>query len=444
MRAKNSGDLYGILGISKNASLADIKAAYRSKAMELHPDRNQSRDTTAEFQALQGAYETLSDETLRQQYDADSAVPSGSRSEHGGDYKPLAPIVCSKCNAVSAQPHFKVFYTVFSYIFGAYKKPYQGIFCSSCELKTGLKASAITLATGWWSIAGFFWTIQTLFQNLVGGRFNEQNARLQALQAAYFAQSGKLELARAIAAAALKLAERAKTSRADDGISIQALRKHLADFIHSLPASTRTVELKNTSDIFNSRFVAQFALLFVFAGLVSGGIYQQEVASREQERIRLERQGLERARAAAIAAREAEELKKAELPLPPNGIMKLANRSSFNPNNAPPFKISNAPGANTLMKLVRTSDGMEVISIFIRAGQTVEVRVPPGSYKAKIASGQTWYGDAIRFGPSTSYAVLDTVLSFSVEGSQLLGNEVRLTRVREGNLRETPLSAKDF
>ncbi len=124
--------------------------------------------------------------------------------------------------------------------------------------------------------------------------------------------------------------------------------------------------------------------------------------------------------------------------------MKLANRSSFNPHNAPPFKISNAPGANTLMKLVRTSDGMEVISIFIRAGQTVEVRVPPGSYKAKIASGQTWYGDAIRFGPSTSYAVLDTVLSFSVEGSQLLGNEVRLTRVREGNLRETPLSAKDF
>jgi hypothetical protein len=84
------------------------------------------------------------------------------------------------------------------------------------------------------------------------------------------------------------------------------------------------------------------------------------------------------------------------------------------------------------------------MSIFIRAGQTVELGVPVGSYKAKIASGQTWYGDSIRFGPNTSYAMLDTVLHFSIQGSQLLGKELTLTQIKDGNLRQVPLGANDF
>ena len=96
------------------------------------------------------------------------------------------------------------------------------------------------------------------------------------------------------------------------------------------------------------------------------------------------------------------------------------------------------------MKLIRIKDNVEVMSIFIRAGQTVEVKVPLGSYKAKMASGQTWYGDAVRFGPNTSYATLDTVLEFSIQGNQLLGHELMLTRVKDGNLRQGPLSASEF
>lgn len=69
--------------------------------------------------------------------------------------------------------------------------------------------------------------------------------------------------------------------------------------------------------------------------------------------------------------------------------------------------------------------------MFIRADQTVEVGVPVGDYKAKIASGQTWYGDAVRFGPTTSYATLDAVLRFSIQGNQLLGHELVLTRIKK-------------
>ena len=200
----------------------------------------------------------------------------------------------------------------------------------------------------------------------------------------------------------------------------------------------------NTNDVFNKRFYLQLLLIVIVASIGFAEVQRQEYVSREAERIRLEQLGIEKARAAAIAAQQEAELKKLEQPLPINGVFKAANRSNINRYDSPPLKISNAPGANTLMKLIRIKDNIEVMSIFIRAGQTVEVKVPLGSYKAKIASGQTWYGDAVRFGPNTSYATLDTVLEFSIQGNQLLGNELMLTRVRDGNLRQGPLSASEF
>ena len=63
-------DYYEVLGVSRDASDADIKKAFRKKAREYHPDVNQG-DTDAElkFKEVNDAYETLSDSTKRQQYD---------------------------------------------------------------------------------------------------------------------------------------------------------------------------------------------------------------------------------------------------------------------------------------------------------------------------------------------------------------------------------------
>ena len=146
-----------------DAPVSVIKAAYRALAMDLHPDRNPGKDTTDQFQALQEAYAVISDEKLRQQYDADSSVPNAKPSTSNTSYRPLEPIVCSKCGAISAQPRYKVFHSVYGYIFGALRKPHQGIFCAKCEMKVALQSSAVTLLAGWWSIAGFFWTLQTIF-----------------------------------------------------------------------------------------------------------------------------------------------------------------------------------------------------------------------------------------------------------------------------------------
>ena len=51
-------DYYNTLGISKSASEADIKAAYRKMAMKHHPDRGGDEK---KFKEVTEAYETLSD-----------------------------------------------------------------------------------------------------------------------------------------------------------------------------------------------------------------------------------------------------------------------------------------------------------------------------------------------------------------------------------------------
>ncbi|MBR7798449.1 DnaJ domain-containing protein [Undibacterium fentianense] len=62
-------DYYFILGVSPNASLADIKKAYRVKAAEFHPDRNDSELAPAKFHAVKEAYDILSDDAARHAYD---------------------------------------------------------------------------------------------------------------------------------------------------------------------------------------------------------------------------------------------------------------------------------------------------------------------------------------------------------------------------------------
>lgn len=63
-------DYYEILGVGKNASTEDIKKAYRKLAKQYHPDKNQG-DAQAEekFKELNEAYEILSDDKKRVQYD---------------------------------------------------------------------------------------------------------------------------------------------------------------------------------------------------------------------------------------------------------------------------------------------------------------------------------------------------------------------------------------
>lgn len=62
-------DYYDILGVSKNASDAEIKSAFRKKAKEYHPDVNKEAGAADKFKEIGEAYSVLGDANKRQKYD---------------------------------------------------------------------------------------------------------------------------------------------------------------------------------------------------------------------------------------------------------------------------------------------------------------------------------------------------------------------------------------
>jgi len=62
-------DYYEVLGVSKNASDHEIKAAYRKQALKWHPDRNKSSDSAEKFKEINQAFEVLSNPQKKQMYD---------------------------------------------------------------------------------------------------------------------------------------------------------------------------------------------------------------------------------------------------------------------------------------------------------------------------------------------------------------------------------------
>ncbi|CAL9138535.1 unnamed protein product [Musa acuminata var. zebrina] len=79
-------DWYKILGVSKTASVAEIKRAYKKLALQWHPDKNVDNRAEAEakFQEIAAAYEVLGDEEKRVRYDRGEDLDEGTGMGGGG------------------------------------------------------------------------------------------------------------------------------------------------------------------------------------------------------------------------------------------------------------------------------------------------------------------------------------------------------------------------
>lgn len=85
-------NLYHVLGISKDASEAEIKSAYRKLARKYHPDLNKDDKSAAEkFKEVSCAYDILGDKEKRKKYDNGEidcdGKPTGYGAGFGGNYQ---------------------------------------------------------------------------------------------------------------------------------------------------------------------------------------------------------------------------------------------------------------------------------------------------------------------------------------------------------------------
>lgn len=71
----STSDYYTTLGISSDASAAEIKKRYRDLMVKYHPDRNHSLDAEEKAKRINEAYSVLSDPMKRAEYDRRSSEP---------------------------------------------------------------------------------------------------------------------------------------------------------------------------------------------------------------------------------------------------------------------------------------------------------------------------------------------------------------------------------
>lgn len=300
MKKGDSKRYYEILGVSPSATMAEIKKAYRAKARELHPDKNPTRDTTRHFQHLQEAYNVLKDPRLRSQYDAldhnihfqDTQPKQQPRAKQAHPFQQAhpfpkdKPIKCSKCNSVSAQPRYVIFFEVKSFLTLSEKKPIEGVFCSKCASIVSLHASLITWVFGWWGLFpwGVLWSLQAIVTNLWGGiRPPHINAMILAHQASYFKQVGNLVLAKAITRDALlegakfQLRPNLHYQTTQFFYDNQSYADYQNDFnrfyadLKKLDASlnlSSSKRLRNQWGIFNRVFLVQLSVLVLFIFII--------------------------------------------------------------------------------------------------------------------------------------------------------------------------------
>lgn len=214
--AQDPRGYYRLLGLETSADAAAVKAAYRRRAKDLHPDHNPSAAARDAFQRLSDAYRVLSNPLSRSDYDSGRiSAPPASTTEK--------PCACVRCGRMAAQPRYVVFPVVRGRLFHTRRGEDSGVYCRRCADRTALKSALGNWLRGWWSVPlGPWHTACALVVCARGGTMPaDRNFSLLSSQSRAFLHRHDLDLARGLARQALTFAGSETDRKLVEGI-IQA------------------------------------------------------------------------------------------------------------------------------------------------------------------------------------------------------------------------------
>lgn len=109
-----------------------------------------------------------------------------------------------------------------------------------------------------------------------------------------------------------------------------------------------------------------------------------------------------------------------------------------------PLRVTGTEGADYYLKLVDEGTGQEVMSLYVRGGDTLQTRAPTGRYRLRYASGSQWLGTAALFGPDTRFAAANQVFNFGPDGEPVTAYDLTLGGQVSGTSAGSPIRREDF
>ena len=108
-----------------------------------------------------------------------------------------------------------------------------------------------------------------------------------------------------------------------------------------------------------------------------------------------------------------------------------------------PFQVRVSSDADYYVCLI-SRNGNLVASYYIRAGDTLDVSVPLGTFELVYAAGKTWFGSDKVFGDGTTYSNSRQHIEFSRQGGRIKGVVVELILQQNGNFPTEEISREEF
>lgn len=131
-----------------------------------------------------------------------------------------------------------------------------------------------------------------------------------------------------------------------------------------------------------------------------------------------------------------------EVALPKTSMISSLFGSSC--DGLPPFEVVAGNGSNYYLKLIDVDTKQEVLTAFVRSGETLSICAPAGSYLFRYASGEKWYGVGLYFGSGTPFSESKQSLQFIKSAYRVSGNTVTLIKTAFGNFPTNSVPASKF